>query len=59
MVDKVKQRLANWKGNTLVIVGRNALIKYVAMEIPNYVMQTSLLPKSCCDEIDQSVMKFL
>ena len=59
IVDKVRKRLANWKCNSLSLAGRNTLINSVVMAIPNHVMQTSLIPVSCCDEIEKSARDFL
>ena len=58
-VDKVKQRLASWKCHSLSLAGRNTLINSVALSIPNHVMQTSIIPVACCDEIERNARNFL
>ena len=58
-VDKVNQRLASWKCHSLSLAGRNTLINSVALTIPNHVMQTSIIPIACCDEIERSSRHFV
>ena len=58
-VEKVKQRFASWKCHSLSMVGRNTLINSVTLTISNHVMQTSIIPIACCDEIERSAQNFL
>ena len=41
------------------LAGRNTLINSVALSIPNHVMQTSIIPVACCDEIERNALIFL
>lgn len=59
LLDKVSTRLASWKARTLSLAGRLTLIKSVTSSIPIYVMQTTKLPASICDELDQFNRNFL
>lgn len=59
VIDKVKQRLSNWKARTLSFTGRVTLAKSVIQEIPVYVMQSSVIPRSICDEIDKICRGFI
>ncbi|BFG35445.1 hypothetical protein CerSpe_217190 [Prunus speciosa] len=53
LVDKVKHRLASWKGRFLSLAGRATLIQAVTASIPIYAMQTTKLPASVCDDLDK------
>ena len=59
MLDKVRSRLAGWKRKNLSFAGRATLIKSVITAIPNYSMQTSLLPYSVVKEIEKIARGFL
>ncbi|KAK4258548.1 hypothetical protein QN277_004989 [Acacia crassicarpa] len=59
VVDKVKTRLSSWKARSLSSAGRATLISSVTTAIPGYVMQTSSLPSSTCEILDQSNRQFL
>lgn len=58
MIDKVGERLANWKRRALSFAGRSVLIKAVLQSIPTYAMQTYLLPSYVCTEIDAKIRNF-
>lgn len=59
ILDKVDQRLSNWKVKTLSFAGRLTLTKSVGQALPSYVMQSAALPKYVCEEIDRKCRKFL
>lgn len=59
ILDKVDQRLSNWKAKTLSFAGRLTLTKSVVQALPTYVMQSVELPKYLCAEIDKKCRKFL
>lgn len=59
VLDKVNQRLSSWKAKTLSFAGRVTLAKSVIQALPTYVMQSCLLPKSTCDEIDRLCRAFI
>ncbi|CAL2225697.1 unnamed protein product [Prunus armeniaca] len=53
LVDKVKHRLASWKGKFLSLAGRATFIQAVTASIPIYAMQTTKLPATVCDDLDK------
>lgn len=55
----MKQRLSNWKARTLSFAGRVTLAKSVIQSMPTYVMQSSILPRTTCDEIDKLCRGFI
>ncbi|OMP03175.1 reverse transcriptase [Corchorus capsularis] len=59
IVEKVQEKFANWKINTLSLTSRTVLIKAAAAPVPVYTMQTSKLPTAVCDEIDKYCRTFL
>lgn len=59
ILDKVDQRLSNWKVKTLSFAGHLTLTKSVVQALPSYVMQSAALPKYVCEEIDRKCRKFL
>ncbi|KAL2977143.1 hypothetical protein AAZX31_13G049300 [Glycine max] len=58
-MDKVHQRLSAWKSRTLYFEGRVTPAKFVLQPLPTYIMQTTWLPKSMCDDIDKTCRKFI
>lgn len=58
VIDKVDQRLSNWKAKTLSLAGRLTLCKPVIQALPAYVMQGAWLPRSVCDVIDKRCHDF-
>ena len=59
LVDMVKNKLAGWKANQLSFAGRITLSKAVIEALPLYPMMTSVIPKSCLQEIQQLQRKFI
>lgn len=59
ILDRVNQRLSNWKASQLSLAGRVTLAKSVIQAMPSYVMQTTSLPRALCDEIDRKCKKFI
>jgi hypothetical protein len=59
IMDKVGQRLSNWKAKNLSFAGRVSLAKSVIQALPVYTMQSTLLPKSICEEIDKKCRSFI
>lgn len=59
VVEKVKQRLSNWKARTLSFAGRVTLAKSVVQAMPTYAMQSSMIPKTTCDEVDTLCKSFI
>jgi len=48
MVDKVRNKLSNWKGWLLSFVGHVCLIKYVILALPLFYLAFFKTPKSVC-----------
>uniref|UniRef100_A0A199UBV5 Uncharacterized protein n=1 Tax=Manihot esculenta TaxID=3983 RepID=A0A199UBV5_MANES len=44
LLDKIQRKLSGWNANSLSMAGRITLAKAVIAAIPNYFMQTALLP---------------
>ncbi|KAL4383151.1 hypothetical protein GQ457_15G017520 [Hibiscus cannabinus] len=58
-IQKVLDRLLGWLSKTLSFTSRVTLVKCVLEAIPLYVMQTTLLPKAICRDIENVIRKFL
>ena len=56
IIDKVNQRLSNWKTSNLSIACRVTLTKVVIQAMHIYVIQTTLLLSSVCEEIEKNVV---
>lgn len=59
VLDRVKKKLAGWKANLLSMAGRMVLIQSSSSTIPDYVMQSNLLPIKILDGIDPVNRNFL
>lgn len=59
IVDKVHKRLASWKCHMLSMAGRLTPLQSITTAIPIYSMQSSQLPASICDKLDQINRNFL
>ncbi|KAA3476669.1 LINE-1 reverse transcriptase isogeny [Gossypium australe] len=59
VVDKVRSKLNSWDARKLSIAGRVTLAKSVLLSIPNYFMQSMLIPKGVCAEIEKMVRHFI
>ncbi|CAL1388618.1 unnamed protein product [Linum trigynum] len=59
LLDRVDQRLAGWKAESLSLAGRVTLALYVLNGIPIYAMQTSVLHAAICDHIDRRIRGFI
>lgn len=59
LIEKLGHKLEGWRQRNLSSAGRAELIRTVAMSIPSYVMQASLLPVKICDHMDSMVRRFL
>ena len=56
--EKVRRKLARWKGKLLSIGGKEILIKAVAQAVPTYTMSYFLIPKGLCEEIKGMIRNF-
>lgn len=59
ILDKVDQRLSNWKAKSLSFAGRLTLTKSVIQALPSYIMQSAYIPRHLCDDIDKRCRSFL
>ncbi|CAL1413056.1 unnamed protein product [Linum trigynum] len=59
ILENMDRRLSLWKARTLSLAGRVTLAMSVLNAIPSYAMQTSFLPLSICDAIDQKIRSFV
>jgi hypothetical protein len=58
IVERVTNRLSNWKIKFLSQVGKEVLLKVVVQAIPTYSMGVFLLPISLCKEINKFMQNF-
>ncbi|XP_070669022.1 uncharacterized protein [Malus domestica] len=56
--DWLWKKLNGWKGSLLNSAGKEILIKIMAQAIPIYTMQTFMLTKTLCDELNQLVAQY-
>jgi len=56
---RIDKCLASGKTTCLYLVGRATLIQSTIEAIPSYIMQTTRLPRSICDDIDRKIRQFL
>lgn len=59
LLDRLNARLDGWKTNLLSMAGRVTLAKAVLNAIPFYRMQTTVLPKGVCQEIEKKIRRFI
>ncbi|KAK5776842.1 hypothetical protein PVK06_044807 [Gossypium arboreum] len=52
VVDKVRNKLSSWDARQLSLADRLTLAQSVLLSIPSYFMQTMMVPKGLCDEIE-------
>ncbi|XP_031115795.1 uncharacterized protein LOC116019654 [Ipomoea triloba] len=57
--ERITTKLQGWKTKYLSLAGRHVLAQSVLSSIPYYLMQTSLLPKGLCDNIDRKIRQFI
>lgn len=53
ILDRIQQRLSSWKASTLSFAGRVTLAKSVLQAFLPYCMQTMLLPKGVCNQLEK------
>lgn len=59
LVDKVRRKLTSWKARTLCFAGRVTLAQSTVMNLPSYVMQTTTILVSICDEVERLCRDFI
>ncbi|KAA3473450.1 LINE-1 reverse transcriptase isogeny [Gossypium australe] len=55
VVDKIRRKLHSWDARKLSFAGRITLAQSVLLSIPTYFMQTIMIPKGVCDDIERLV----
>ncbi|KAK5818638.1 hypothetical protein PVK06_023581 [Gossypium arboreum] len=56
--DRIKMKIDTWSTRLLLQGGKEVFIKAVLQAIPTYTMGCFLLPKSLCEEMEQTIAKF-
>eukprot|EP00253_Pinus_taeda_P023921 PITA_23921 len=59
ILEKLKNRVANWTFRTLNIAGRTVLVKSVLQAIPIYPLSIMALPQGVCTKIREILRKFI
>ncbi|GLT28068.1 hypothetical protein SLA2020_030250 [Shorea laevis] len=59
IIDKVRNKLDGWKAKFFSLAGRNILVQSVFASIPNYYMQSCMLPISIHDQLNKISLDFL
>eukprot|EP00253_Pinus_taeda_P032662 PITA_32662 len=59
ILEKLKNRVANWTFRTLNIAGRIALVKSVLQAIPIYPLSIMAVPQGVCTKIREILRKFI
>ncbi|KAE8676059.1 hypothetical protein F3Y22_tig00111634pilonHSYRG00065 [Hibiscus syriacus] len=59
IVSRVRDKLTGWKEKSLSLAGRITLAKTVLSVIPSYSMQSTMLPKGICEEIERLIRGFI
>ncbi|KAA3459207.1 reverse transcriptase [Gossypium australe] len=55
VVEKIRHKLNSWNARKLSIAGKVTLAQSVLLFIPNYFMQSMLIPKGVCAEIERLI----
>lgn len=59
IIERLSKKLVGWKADSLNLMGRATLVKYVTSTIPYYTMLTTALPTSITNQIDKINRNFL
>ncbi|KAA3471573.1 LINE-1 reverse transcriptase isogeny [Gossypium australe] len=59
VIDKARSKLQNWDARKLSLAGRITLAQSVLLAIPSYFMQSLVILKGVCDEIERIVRQFI
>lgn len=59
ILDNVRSKLENWESRHLYLVGRITLAQSMVIAIPVYIMQTTYIPASVCNDIDKLCKNFI
>lgn len=59
ILDRIRSRLAGWKGKLLKIAGRRVLVRSVLTALPTFGLSVLRAPKKFLDEVDKVRRRFL
>lgn len=59
VVEKVIAKLSSWKVGCLSFAGRLTFLSSTAMAIPNYSLQTAVLPSNVFEEVERKCRNFI
>ena len=59
LLEKIRAKLASWKGRALSFAGKSTLIQSVLLSIPVYLLSSGWVPKAILDKIDGYCRNFL
>ena len=59
VVDRCLARLSTWQAKSLSLAGRITLVEAIILAIPNYTMQSTLLPLGFIAQIERLCRQFL
>ncbi|KAH1063509.1 hypothetical protein J1N35_028496 [Gossypium stocksii] len=59
VVEKVHSKLQSWEARKLSFDGRITLAQSILLSIPSYFMQSMMIPRKTCDEIESLVKQFI
>lgn len=59
IIENLQSKLARWKSNNLSLVWKITLCKAMLSKVPLYPMQSALLPKSICYDIEKLCRRFI
>uniref|UniRef100_A0A8I6YX69 Reverse transcriptase domain-containing protein n=1 Tax=Hordeum vulgare subsp. vulgare TaxID=112509 RepID=A0A8I6YX69_HORVV len=59
ILDRIRARLAGWKGKLMSIAGRRVLVRSVLTALPTFALAVLRVPKKFLDDIDKARWRFL
>lgn len=59
VLEKMRKKLSVWKANSLSFAGRITLVQSSLTSMPGYVMQTSVIPITVCEEAERICRDFI
>ncbi|KAK5793327.1 hypothetical protein PVK06_034470 [Gossypium arboreum] len=59
VIEKVRMKLQSWDARQSSFAGRATLAQSVLLAIPSYFMQSMMIPRKICDEIECLVRRFI